>query len=153
MCKKIEIECEYKWFSYQPEPVLENDKIKILWDFEIQTDKDMEHWRPNIEVIDKEKREWNIIDIAVREDQKIKVKDLEKKITKYQDLRLQLQKLWDVKATVIPTVVGSLIMASEELENHLKSIGIPIVVSSLQRTPLLETAFILRSVLGISEKG
>ena len=43
MCKKIEIECEYKWFLYQPEPVLENDKIKILWDFEIQTDKDMEH--------------------------------------------------------------------------------------------------------------
>ena len=81
------------------------------------------------------------------------MKDLEKKITKYQDLRLQLQKLWDVKATVIPTVVGSLRMTSEELENHLKSIGIPIVVSSLQRTPLLETAFILRSVLGISEKG
>ena len=43
MCKKIEIECEYKWFSYQPEPVLENDKSKILWDFEIQTDKDIEH--------------------------------------------------------------------------------------------------------------
>ena len=78
MCKKIEIECEYKWFSYQPEPVLENDKIKILWDFEIQTDKDMEHGRPNIEVIDKEKREWNIIEVAVRGDQKIKVKDLQK---------------------------------------------------------------------------
>ena len=64
-----------------------------------------------------------------------------------------MKKLWDVKAAVIPTVVSALGRASEELENHVKSIGIPIVVSFLQRTPLLETAFILRSVLGISEKG
>ena len=78
MCKKIVIECEDKWFSHQSEPVLENDKSKTLCDFEIQTDKEIEHWRPNIEVTDKEKREWNIIDVDVRGDQKIKVKDLQK---------------------------------------------------------------------------
>ena len=44
----------------------------------------------------------------------IKVKELEK-ITKYQDLRLQVQKLWDVKATVISIVVGALGTVSEEL--------------------------------------
>ena len=31
--KKFEIECEDKWFLHQPEPVLENDKCKMLWDF------------------------------------------------------------------------------------------------------------------------
>ena len=30
LCKKFEIECEDKWFSHQPEPVLENDKCQIL---------------------------------------------------------------------------------------------------------------------------
>ena len=30
LCKKFEIECEDKWFSHQPEPVLENDKCKIF---------------------------------------------------------------------------------------------------------------------------
>ena len=45
------------------------------------------------------------------------MKEIEK-TTKYQDLMLQVQKLWDVKATVIPTVVGALGTASEELENH-----------------------------------
>ena len=146
LCKKFEIECEDKWFSHQPEPVLENDKCKILWDFAIQTDKEIEHRNPDIVVIDKEKRECKIIDIELPGNQNIKVKELEK-ITKFQDLRLQVQKLWNVKATVIPIVVGALGTVSEELENHLKTIGIPIVISCLQKAALLGKTFILRRVL------
>ena len=33
----------------------------------------------------------------------------------YQDLRLQVQKLWDVKATIIPIVVRAMGTVSEEL--------------------------------------
>ena len=127
-----------------------NDKCKILWDFAVQTDKEIEHGRPDIVVINKEKRECKIIDIAVPGDQNIKVKKLEN-ITKYQELRLQVQKLWDVKATVIPIVAGALGIVSEEPENHLKTIGIPIVISCLQKAPLLRTALILRRVVDISE--
>ena len=62
--------------------------------------------------------------------------------------------MWDLKATVIPIVVGALGKVSEELENHLQTIGIPIVVSCLQKEQLLGTAFILRRVLDIiSESG
>ena len=86
LCKKFEIECEDKWFSHQTELVVENDKCKILWDFAIQTDKKIEHRRPDIVVIDKEKRECKIIDIAVPDYRNIKVKELEK-IINYQDLR------------------------------------------------------------------
>ena len=64
-----------------------------------------------------------------------------------------MQNMWDVKATVIPILVDVLGTVSEELENHLKTIGIPIVISCLQKTALLGTAFILRRVLGISESG
>ena len=61
--------------------------------------------------------------------------------------------MWDVKATIIPIVVGTLGTVSEELENHPKTIGIPIVVGCLQKTSLLGTAFTLRRFLGISESG
>ena len=132
--------------------VLENNKCKILWDFAIQTDKEIEHRRTDIVVIDKEKRECKIIDIAVPGDQNIRVRELEK-ITKHQDLRLQVQKLRDVKATVTPNVVAALGTACEEIKNHLKTIGIPIVISCLQKAALLVTAFILRRVLDISESG
>ena len=80
----------------------------------------------------------------------INVKELEK-ITKYHALRLHVQKLWNGKATAIAIVVGALGKVSEELENHLKTIGIRIVISCLQKTVLLGTAFILRRVLDISE--
>ena len=38
LCKKFQIECKNKWFWHQPEPVLDNDRCKILWDLAIQTE-------------------------------------------------------------------------------------------------------------------
>ena len=64
-----------------------------------------------------------------------------------------MQKLWDVKATVIPIVVDALGIVSEELENHLETIGVPIVISCLKKAVLLGSAFIVRRVLGSSESG
>ena len=61
--------------------------------------------------------------------------------------------MWDVKSTVIPTVVGALETVNEELENHLKTIRIPIVISCLKKAALLGTTFILRRVLDILESG
>ena len=141
LCKKFEFECEGKWFS--PEPLLENDTCKVLLDFAIETDKEKEHRRPDIVVTDKEKRECKIIDITVPGDQNIKAKELEKnhQIPGLTNTRLQVQKLWDVKATLIPIVVGALGTVSEELETHLKTIEIPIIIGCLQKTALVGTAF------------
>ena len=61
--------------------------------------------------------------------------------------------MWDVKSTVTPVVVGAFGTVSEKLENDLKTIGIPIVISCLQKALLLGTALILREVLEISESG
>ena len=63
---------------HEPEPMLENDKCKILWDFANSTDKEIEHQRPDIVVIDKEKREYKITFqyIAVPGDQNIDEKEL-----------------------------------------------------------------------------
>ena len=54
--------------------MLENDKCKIFWGFAIQTNKEIENPRPDIIVIDKEKREFKIIEIK---DQNIKIPGLE----------------------------------------------------------------------------
>ena len=107
---------------------------------------------PDIVVIDKEKRECKIIDIAFPEDQNIRVEKLEK-FTKYQDLRLQELNLWNVKSTVIPVIVGTLGTVSENIGNHLKTIGILIVISCLQKAALLGTALIFWRILGISDSG
>ena len=64
-----------------------------------------------------------------------------------------MQKLWDVKAAIIPVVVGALGTVSEELANHLKAIKIPIVISWLQKAALISKSFILGRVIGISKSG
>ena len=43
--------CE--WYKYEPSPVLENENFKVLWDFSIQTDKEIRANRPDIIFVDK----------------------------------------------------------------------------------------------------
>ena len=45
--------------------------------------------------------------------------------------------MWDVKSTVTPIVDGAFGTVSEELENHLKTIGIPIVSYKLLTESLI----------------
>ena len=53
---------------------------KIVKIVAIQTIKEKEQQRPDIVVIDNEKRECNIVDIAVHADQNIKVKEQNKNL-------------------------------------------------------------------------
>ena len=75
--------------THTPQSAHENDDYKILWDFHIQTEKVIEHRRPDIVRINKQKRECQIIDFAIPGDQNIAIKEQEK-IEKYQHLRIEL---------------------------------------------------------------
>ena len=46
----------------KPEKVLESENCKILWDFPVQTDKTLEHNRPDITDIDKKSKKCILID-------------------------------------------------------------------------------------------
>ena len=39
LCKKYGLPVTDKWWEHKAENVLQNDEVKILWDFKIQTDK------------------------------------------------------------------------------------------------------------------
>ena len=36
---------ENQWYKFEPTPVIENEHHKLLWDFPIQTDKELTHNR------------------------------------------------------------------------------------------------------------
>ena len=71
------------------------------------------------------------------------------KIDKYQDLRRRLQKIWNVRATTIPLVVGSLGTIPKHFGNRLKEIGLTAEIGQVQKTFLLGMTKILRKVLKI----
>ena len=82
--------------------------------------------------------------MAVPGDSRIEEKELEK-ISKYQDLKIEIEMLWEKQATVVPVVVGSL---PRDLRKHLRTIGLQSISSSqLQKTVLLGTAHIQRTYL------
>ena len=119
-----------------------------MWDFSIQTDHVIEARKPDLVVVDKKERSCKIIDFAVPGDSRIEEKEKDK-ITKYQDLGRELQKIWNVKVKIIPLVVGSLGAVTKQFGNRLKQICIMVGTAQVQRTVLLGTDRILRKVLGI----
>ena len=118
-----------------------------MWDFIIQTDHVIEAQRPDLVLVDKEKI-CKIIDFAVPGDSRIVDKE-KNKIEKYQDLGSELQKIWNIKVNIIPSVVGSLGAIPKQFGNRLKQIGITAGTAQVQKTVLLGKARILRKVLEI----
>ena len=97
-------------------------------------------------VVDRDKKTCNIIHIAVPGDAGIVEKEKEKD-EKYQDLRREVPRLWNVKAKVVPIVVGALGTVAPNLSKHLDAIGVTTRMKLLQKSALLGTARLLRRVL------
>ena len=94
---------------HNPEPVLEDDTYKLLWDFDIQTDHPISARRPDLIIINNnnnKKRICKIVDFAVPADHRRKLKECEKR-DKYLDLARELKKLWNMKVSTIPIVIGA----------------------------------------------
>ena len=135
-----------KWYEHVPEAVIENEKVKILWDFNIQTDHQIEARRPDLVVVHKLERVTKIVDFAVPFDSRVLTKETEK-IEKYQDLAREVKKLWNTKVEVIPIIVGSLGCTSNRFKAWCEKLDLCIDVKDVQKTTLLQSARILRKVL------
>ena len=72
------------------EKVLENNTVKLLWDFKIQTDRVIEHTKPEILILEKVKEKCVMIDVACPFDTRVKEK-VNEKINKYQDLKREIK--------------------------------------------------------------
>ena len=122
---------------YNPAPVLENDTHKHLWDFDIQTDHLISAKRPDLIIFN---------NFAVPADHRIKLKECEKR-DKYLDLARELKKLWNMKVTIIPIVIGAFGTVTKGLLKSLEDLEVGGRVENTQTTALLKTARILRRVL------
>ena len=85
-------------------------------------------------------------DQALRTNARVTVKEM-KKVEKYQDLRWELTRLWNIKVSVVPVVIGALGIVSGKLASHLKMIEVTTKIELLQKAALLGTARLLRKVL------
>lgn len=147
LCEKWGFEKGETWYKHTPEKVLENEECKLLWDFSIQTDKKLEHHKPDITVVDKKSQTTLLIDPACPFDFRIDSKE-QQKLDYYNPLKFEIAKLWkQKKVIVIPIVIGALGTVSKKFESWVKKTGVDCPVELLQKACLLGTARILRKVL------
>ena len=147
LCKKNRLKCNVKWYEHEPDSVVENDDIKLLWDFNIQCDNMIEARRPDIAVLHKKEKKCLIVDAVVPGDCGINEKEKEK-IDKYQDLRREVNRLWQQKKVhVVQIVIGVLGSISKNFISFLHQLEINTNLGELQKAALLGTARILRKVL------
>ena len=108
LCDKCGLERANSWYEQKPEEVVESENFKILWDFTVQCDRNIEARRPDIVFIDKKDREVVVIDVAILGDDRVKDKELEK-LEKYQLLKDKIAEVWRMqKVIVVLVVIGAL---------------------------------------------
>ena len=145
-CKKFKFDNSNKWCMHNPAPVLENATHKLIRDFNIQTDHLISARRPGLIIINNKKRTCKSVDFAVPADYRINLKESEKK-DKFLGLARELKKLWNMKVTIAPIVIGALGTITKGLLKGLEDLEVGGRVDIIQTTALLRTARILRRVL------
>ena len=89
------------------------------------------------------------LQVDVPADHRIKLKECEKR-NKYLDLARELKKLWNVKVTIRPIVIGAFGTVTKGLLKGLEDLEVGGRVETIQTTALLKTARILRRVMEAS---
>ena len=101
LCKKNGLEHTEKWYEHVPE------KVKVLWDINVQCDNVVVAKRPDIILIDTKERKGIIIDIAVPADVRVREKEREK-VKKHKGLKREIGRLWRIKILeVVPVLIGA----------------------------------------------
>ena len=131
-----------QWWQHQPLPVLDSDDYKLLYDFNVYTDRRITARRPDLVFMDKHTRCTKLIDVACVMDRHVIDKHGEK-AEKYLDLAIELQSLWNSKIEVVPLVFGALGTIHASTIKSFQHLGlIDINIHQLVKTVLLRTNMI-----------
>ena len=149
LCEKWGFEKSNQWYTHKHEKVLESEEWNILWDFLIQTDKTLEHNKPDITVIEKKINKCLLIDSECPFDTRIEKKEQEK-CNNYCDFKYEIARMLRMKdVEVIPVVIGTLATVTKQFDKWIHKLDLKITVEMLQKSCLLGTARISPKVLEV----
>ena len=96
-------------------------KWKVQWDFSIHTDKTKQANKPDITIKDHKEKACKLIDFSFPIDINISAKEFEK-LSKYQDLQIEVERMWQLKTSIIPIVVSALGQVKNGTVKHCEKI-------------------------------
>jgi hypothetical protein len=149
ICKETGVQLDrQQWYEHVPKSVVtsQGGKVTILWNQQVQTDRTIPNNKPDIIIRDNEKRTCMLVDVAISGDRNVIKKEAEK-ILKYKDLTIEMQRMWNVKTSVIPVIKGATGTISKSFRKYVSNTPGNREIKELQKTAILGTAHILRKVL------
>lgn len=144
---KLLLECQ-PYYKYSPLPILENAEYVLYWDRLVITDKTIDFNRPDILLINKTQKIAWIVDIAIPLTQNTDKAETEK-CQKYQNLAIEIKRLWKLdRVTIVPLVISVDGVCTVRLRSNLELLGLPSgLVVIMQKAAILQTCHIVRKFL------
>ena len=152
LCKRFKFDHTNKCYMHNPESVLEKERPKLQWDFEIQTDHLISARRPDLVIVIKKKQKRESLpNIGLCRSGWLlgKTGKKAKREISTQTLLEKKKKLSNMKVTVMPIVIGTLRTVTKELIQELENLEIRGWVGTIKTTAMLRLAWILGRVLEI----
>ena len=147
--KHYDIAVPSRWYEHKPSTVTEGKDVIILWHMPIHTDKEITANRPDIVIKDKKENKCIFIDMYVPSERNVANKETEK-LSKYKDLEIEVNKMWNMKTTTVPVIVGALGLIRKRMNDHVSKIPGRICIEEIQKIVLLGISHILRRALFIT---
>ena len=75
----------------------------MSWNQAVHTDREVTANRPDIIIKNKKEKTCTLIDVAIPADRNVVQKEAEKKL-KYKSLCIEIQRMWNMKCSIIPVI-------------------------------------------------
>jgi len=86
--------------------VYEEGDVTVLWNQEVHTEREVTANRPDIIIKNKKEKTYTLTDMAKPADRNDVQKEAEKKL-KYKSICIEIQRMWNLKCTIIPIIIGT----------------------------------------------
>jgi len=135
------------WYNHHPPPVVENEEVKILWDFGMITDLRVCHNRPDIVTFLKKDQRILFLEISCPADVNVLDKE-DEKVSKYQALAREISTAYHQPVDIIPIVFGHSGIVSCHQSTYLKKLPSysDRLFHYLQQAAILGTISVLRAI-------
>jgi len=70
-------------------------------------------------------------------------------MSKYKDLEIEIERMWEMKTTKIPALIGALELIKNGMDKYIQKISGDTKIQELQNITLLGTSQVLRKALSI----
>jgi len=95
--------------------------VTVSWNEAVHADREVTANRSDIIIKNKKEKTCTLIDVAIPVDRNVVQKEMEKKL-KYKSLCIEIQRMWNLKCTIIPVVIGATGIVRRILRKNLEAV-------------------------------